>query len=340
MHLLAPLLLGATLAPHVGGIPTRARFETPAGVGNVVDASFEVVWLDNQEDLTGLFDFFYQPTNVPPDFNFMNCDGTLVCALDGTPIPAAQDFPISETTNRFAWDLTAVPSGSYFVYEITEDPPIPPIWSMTRGVVTVRHAGDALFPAVVVTEPDGLGDTVADAFAVQFTASGQGPLTAAIEWRAAEGDAPLEPLALGVAMSEGDDGLHRGCFVWDLFDEPPGYYYVRVTVTDAAARTHAAWSPSSVVVYRDPRPTDAGPPASCGAAPILDGGVVATDAASEPGATTGPCDCRVGGRGGRGARGGNAGAAGLTTIACAAFAAFAAFAVRAAARARRSRRAD
>jgi hypothetical protein len=59
-------LLVAAVAAHVGGVPTQARFVDPEGVGNTANNAAIVTWMDGDLDPTGLFDFFYQPSNVPP----------------------------------------------------------------------------------------------------------------------------------------------------------------------------------------------------------------------------------------------------------------------------------
>src|SRR5688572_18313399 len=127
------LLLVAAVAAHVGGIPTQARFDTPASVGMVGNQAFEVTWADGDIDPTGQFDFFYQPSNVPPLAALSHP------AFMGTPIPEAQDVIILDPANSFTWNTSSIPSGSYFVYEITDDPPLLPIYGISSGPVTVRH---------------------------------------------------------------------------------------------------------------------------------------------------------------------------------------------------------
>lgn len=302
--LLAAIAL--TLPAHVGGIPTLARFDTPVDVGNVADQSFTFTWQDNEMDLTGLFGFFFQRSNLPPNGRLDD--------LAGDPIVGAEMISISDTANAFTWDTTGVPAGSYYLYAITTDSPLPQIFSLSRGVTTVQHGGDPLFPAVVVDEPNGSGDIVANAYPVQWRASGVGPLTATISFAIPDDDPLLVPpvvIATDVPMvPEGDHFV--GCYLWDLGDRPGGYHYVLIEVRDAAGRTHSAFSRGSLTVYRDPAPVDAGPVATCSlpmgdpdaGAGTADGGVGGDDEGP------GICVCRAadGGASGRhGVRGSLAG---------------------------------
>lgn len=282
-------LLAAAVAAHVGGVPTQARFDTPDGIGMVGDQTFEVTWTDGDIDPTGLFDFFYQPSNVPPLAPLTSP------AFVGTAIPEAQDVTIMDATNRFTWNTSAIPSGSYYVYEITEDPPLMPLYGITAGPVTIRHPGDPLFPAVIVTQPDGIGDITGASFAIEWLAGGEGPFTATIQWAKTDGDGTLVDLVSDVPMLDNGDGTASGCHLWDLSSMPQGYYYLLITVTDPGGRTHASYSPATVVVYRDPSGPDAGPAPMCepvGGTP--DAGMNMGD---DTGGPSGPCACRAGARG-------------------------------------------
>lgn len=292
-------LLVAAVAAHVGGVPTQARFLTPEGVGNEANAGAIITWDDGDIDPTGKFDFFYQTSNVPPLASLTHP------AFQGIAIPEAQDILISETTNMFGWETSAIPAGSYFVYEITEDPPLMPIYGISHGPITVRHDGDPLWPAVSVLEPNGSGDIVRDEFAVRWIASGEGDLVADLAWGRPDSPLdPLTPLVEGVPMSPRGDGIYDGCFLWDLSELPQGYYFLHVTVRDSGGRAHAAYSYASLVVFR---PTiDAGPTTpdagvlSCESLLVPDGGLADAGTvadASGPGTDGGgggDCGCAVG----------------------------------------------
>jgi MYXO-CTERM domain-containing protein len=251
--------------PHVGGIPTRARFVEPGVLGAVCDESCPISWQDNDLDPTGLFSFFYQPANVP--YGALLSDP----AFAGTAIPGGTDVLISDPANTLSWDTSSVPAGTYFVYAFTRDPPLAGVYGMSLAPVTVQHPGDPLWPAVVVDEPDGVGDRATESFAIRWRASGEGTLTATVTAVPEEG----EPVVVGVDQT--------GCLTWDLTGVPlASYHSVFVTVEDDAGRTHAAWSRDRIVVLG---PAD-GTPSSC-EMPAPDAGV------GPPGETPG-CGCAVG----------------------------------------------
>lgn len=251
---------------HVGGIPTKAEFLSPAQLGEVADASYAVTWRDNEQDMTGLFNFFYQPTNVRPGAfpSSPDFEGTLIVG----------DVPILDPANTHAWDTSAVPAGSYFLYEVTEDAPLAPIVSVGPIPVTIRHAGDARFPATMVTKPDGIGDSQGRRFPVRWRASGEGTLSATIRAQDKDAQTPFETLATGVPMTAGADGLYDSCWEWTLSLVPLSNYTIQVEVTDEGGRTHAAYGSFPVVVSRDASNPETGDPPSCDPAGATDGGGV------------------------------------------------------------------
>lgn len=304
-------LVAVALLGHVGGIPTQAKFSSPVCVNNVADQSFTMMWIDPDEmDPTGRFDFYYQVSNGPPNTSLMS--GHLI----GTAIPEGQQVNVSDLANLLLWDTSQVPAGSYFIYEVTTDTDmgIPPIHAMAPGVVTVQHPGEPLWPAVVVEQPDGVDDVVGDAFAVKWKGSGVGPLTATVRGKERDEAGALPILASDVPMIDQGDGTFAGCWLWNLSSRPQGYYYVEITVTDASGLTHAAYSRQALTLYRDPNPTDAGPPPSCPSLPGVDAGAGdgGTGGDDEPGPPT--CGCRIAGR----RAGGLSGAAALAVLVAAA----------------------
>jgi hypothetical protein len=285
------------LHAHINGVPTPANIQAPADLGIVVDDRADLSWLDNDADPTGKFNFFFQAQNVPPSTQVS--DGSLA----GTAIPEAQGVPISDPADTLSWDTREVPAGSYFVYAITDDPPIPPVYGMSRGVITVRHPGDPLFPATRVIAPGDIAPSVdQEGFALRWEASGDGPFSATLSYAAlGTGAHPIEPmwlpLAAGLAMTPVGDRA-TGCLVWDLAAFSDGYYAVRVVVTDGAGRTHSAYAPNDVTVYHD---GTSGPAASC-AAPVPDAGPddagTGPDGSPAPPDDPGGCGCQAGGASG------------------------------------------
>jgi hypothetical protein len=209
---------------------------------------------------------------------------------------------ILDESNLFTWDITAIPSGSYFVYEVTEDPPLLPVYGISHAPITIQHEGDPLWPAVQVLEPDGVSDIASEAYPVRWRASGGGPLVATVSWgQPVTSTEPLTEIAADVPMLDAGGGVYEGCLLWDLSALPQGYYFVNVEVRDPAGLTHAAFSRNSLVIFRPSSGgIDAGTPPSCETPVEPDAGPGAIDA-GQPIDGPGPdCACAVGPAGSRG----------------------------------------
>jgi hypothetical protein len=281
-------LVLAGLVLHVGGIPTQAVYDKPVQLGESADATARIEWHDNEQDMTGLFDFFYQSSNIRP--SVMSTHPDFAGTLFGSGVP------ISDTVNLLDWDTSAVPPGSYYIYEITRDPPLSPVYSVSPAPITVQHGGDPRWPAVVVDEPDGIGDTQPARFAVQWRATGEGPLTATIRYGEVLNDT-LTEVAAGVPMVEAGAGSYEGCYLWNISLLAQGTYYVQVDVSDGA-RSHAAFSRNVLVVYRNPDAPDGGVEPACESAAGPDAGAGRDGPAVMGGDDDQPtCLCRAGGRG-------------------------------------------
>ena len=262
------LPLAAHVIAHVGGIPTKAEFVTPVNVGDVSDASFALTWTDNEQDMTGKLNFYYQPSNARP--------GALPTSTDFAGDPIVGDVAILDPTNTYAWDTSAVPSGSYFAYEITRDEPLMPLVAVAKRPFTIQHPGDPRFPAVVVSKPDGIGDTQARRFAVKWQAAGEGALTATIRAQDKDAETPFEELASNVAMRDLGGGLYEGCWEWNVELMPQANYTIQVEVANEGGQTHSSFGAFPVVVARDASHPETGEPPSCDVVVITpDGGTVA-----------------------------------------------------------------
>ena len=296
------------LVAHVGGIPTQALFERPVELGEVADTSATIVWRDNELDLTGLFDFYFQPSNIRP--------AVMTTHPDFAGALFAEAVPVSDPSDQLIWNSSAVSAGSYFIYEITRDPPLSPVFSVSPVPITVRHAGEPRWPAVVVTEPDGIMDTQQTRFAVKWSAAGQGTLMATIRYGTV-GEDTLSEIVSGVPLVASDAERYEGCYLWNISLLAQGTYYVQVEVADEGGRTHTAFSRNSLVIYRNPDLPDAGVEPACEGTP------------SPPDSGSGTGDARtpaIGEEQDRGcacalARGGGPPLTSLTIFACAAVAA-------------------
>lgn len=153
---LSSVLLGRVLPasshPAIGA-PSAYPIE-PSSVGTVVSSTFTLTWLDYDRPIptgTATIDWYYATQN-PKTYLI----GATPEDLEGELIVGG--IAESDTANRHVWDVSNVPSGSYFVWsKVTEPPeenPLLQLYSFSQGVLTVHHAGDPVHPAVCFNKPD------------------------------------------------------------------------------------------------------------------------------------------------------------------------------------------
>ncbi len=281
------LLLAATIASH-GGLPSVAPVVAPAGVGHVVDDAFEIVWTDLDMPVptgTATVDLFFTRRR-PSTFGV----GEIPAGLTGETI--VQGILEKDTTNRFVWDTSAVPSGSYWVWSFVNEPPMErdpfPVVSFGNGVVTVAHVGDDVAPAVILTTPGMPYDYAHESFEVRWET--------------------FDPDGTGRVIVEGTKGDERivladepasasGSVVWDTLDLAEGEWVVSATIADARGYSFTAYAQFPLWVTHAVRPTtDAG---------VTDAGTSPEPSPRDAGVRTGPpagadapggCLCVRGGR--------------------------------------------
>lgn len=270
---LAALLAPAPVLAHLGGVPTTAFVVSPDDVGLVVDDVFTVAWTDYDdlaETQDTLIDVFYT-AEMPPTFRV----GTSPDTLNGIAI--AKEIPELDPVNALEWDVSAVPSGSYFIFTVAHDPPFR-IAAFSRGVVTVAHEGDPVHPAVMLLQPDGIKDV------------GRG--TYSIEWKAFDPDGTGTIRIEGTMNADGTglrtiaEGLDpaAGAYEWQTDGWERGDWMLRISLEDARGLSHTAWSRYFVRVA-DPIPNTGGTGGAAGA--VGAGGAPGGDAGAGGGATPG-----------------------------------------------------
>lgn len=144
---------GSTSAHPAIGAPT-AYPTVPDTVGVVVSSTFTITWLDYDRPIptgTATIDWYYVTEN-PRTYLI----GALPEDLRGELIVGGIDE--ADPANSYTWDVSNVPSGSYFVWSQVTEPPeemsVLQLFSFSQGVVTVHHPGDPLHPAVCFNKPD------------------------------------------------------------------------------------------------------------------------------------------------------------------------------------------
>lgn len=224
----------------------------PEGVGIVRDQSFELTWTDADrrfETSTVTFDFLYTRTPPPPA-----PPGVLPFAIEGRLIAVGIDEV--DLVNRLTWNTAQVPAGSYVLWSIAyEEPPDLPVTmvSLSRGVVTIAHPGDPVYPAVLVGLEAELSSS--DGFGIPYEAFdpvGTASVTFSVS-RNFDGSG-------AVVVGRGLPASPRGTFYWSAEGFAPGRYSVRARISDARGLAFANYGRFYLRVDPSAPPTpDAGP---------------------------------------------------------------------------------
>lgn len=191
-------------------------------------SSFAVRWLDtNQPIVTGTatIDLFYTEHN-PPTYRL----GTVPETLTGTAI--ALGIRETDPTDSVLWDISEVPTGTYWVWSIMHEPPnelgFQQIFHFSPGTLTVVQAGDEEPPAIYITAPDTPFPYADTSFELKYDArdphgSGSVKLEATTELDGSD----LRLIA--------DDlpAVRDGRYSWNTIELEKGEWMIRATIKDA-----------------------------------------------------------------------------------------------------------
>ncbi|HEY0840577.1 MAG TPA: hypothetical protein VGD74_10365 [Vulgatibacter sp.] len=220
---------------HLNGIPTIAWPQTPEGVGEVVDGSYRITWIDfDDQATTGETTIdVHAIRRMPPTYRM----GVVprIDPDDPDHVVIATGIPERNLANAIDWDTSAVAPGTWFVFTVAHDDPFE-MWAFGRGAVSVARAGEEPWPAVIVTrpddstpvadgsvelryesfDPDGTGKVLLEA---TRSFDGQGLVTLAA-------DLPADP---------------SGSFLWDTREVTPGDWTIKATIVDGLERSSSAF---------------------------------------------------------------------------------------------------
>ncbi|MEW5854811.1 MAG: hypothetical protein AB2A00_38905, partial [Myxococcota bacterium] len=152
----------------------------------------------------------------------------------------------------YAWDVSAVAEGNYFILGVVDDH-YPDggggnvRFARSRGVVRVRKPGQNVPPAMLVTEPDGVGDLVDTCFRARWVDDDPDD-DAIIDLYLKKSFSQQEPVLVAQGLSE--DDVENGFDVDISAGEDLADYEVIAEIRDS---THAPWRTRSlgrVTVYR------------------------------------------------------------------------------------------
>jgi MYXO-CTERM domain-containing protein len=284
------LLFGILLAPNAalahGGNPAEARVTGPMNVGTVADAEFTVTWIDSDTPIptgTATVDLHYTET-MPPTY-FL---GDIPDSLSGTPI--VEGIRETDTANRFTWDTSSVPSGTYWIWSRVDEPPEPipsPVYiSFSPAPLHVQHPGDPIGPSVRVTRPNTDISYSDEGFEIRWQAfAPNGPATIRLEAGLSLDGTDFTVIADGLAATS------TGAFYWETAELAEGDWTIRAVITDETG-SFTAYCPYFLLIthffpLRDSGVRDAAPPPDAGRIDAAS----ATDTGGEPPPPEEGCNC-------------------------------------------------
>lgn len=226
----------------------------PYDVGTVVDREYRFEWNDsNYITPTGTIsiDWFYT-RNIPPTFQL----GSTPPELEGTPIVLGVDE--QDRTDAFTWDTSSVAPGSYWIWSRVNDLPGETslrINAFSRGVVTVAHPGDPVYPAIILaTPPSPFVIVETGSYDVAFEAfdpDGTGRVTLEAMRTRTGTDA--------FVIADGLPAARSATVTWDVRALPEGNWILRATLVDARGLRAQAYA-RFLVTIEHPTVADAGRP--------------------------------------------------------------------------------
>ena len=272
-----------------GGDPAVAYFTSPTGVGNVVDSSIDITWVDADRSIptgTATVDFFYT-NRQPPTFQSGERPDDLVGEVVVTGIPE-KDMP-----NAYTWDTSAVPAGSYVLWSQVVEPPEEnmsiQIIDLSPGIVTVAHPGDPVYPAVLLTAPNSPFKYADESFEITWEAfDPDGTARIRIEAR-------IGPTGTPIVVADDLPATAEGSVVWDTSNLEENDWILEAIITDDRGLSFRHFSRYVVLVTHQVGPRDGGVAVDASAADAgvaIDGGKIAKvdegcDCATSSGAASG-----------------------------------------------------
>jgi hypothetical protein len=230
------MLLHALHIGH-GGYPPVAEVLNPVGTASTSSSGYVIRWLDtNQPIVTGTatVDIYYAENN-PPTYRL----GTVPPTLTGTAI--ATGIRETDTTDELLWDLTNVPTGTYWIWSIVHEPPnelgFQQIFYFSPGTLTVVHPGDEAPPSIYLKAPDTPFRFADTKFEVEYIARDpHGTGKVKLEATLAQDGTGFQTIA------EDLPAVTNGRFVWDTSNLERGDWTVRATISDARGMSRSVYA--------------------------------------------------------------------------------------------------
>jgi hypothetical protein len=166
--------------------------------------------------------------------------------------PAVRD-PAGNCANRLQWNTSKLPTGTYWIAAVDDDPPTLTV-NYGSGPVRVAHGAEAATPAALFVRPDGIGSWNGS-YGLAWLAVGTPPLTFDLSYGTEEPD-PLQIAGVIAAAAPAtlDGDGHTWRYLWNLEGLPDASYFVRLKVTDGNGASSTLDSLYAINIYHATSP--------------------------------------------------------------------------------------
>ena len=212
----APGFSGGTVSNYVVfssiNAPPTLLISQPDGIGDTVTAgsTYNITYSLGDPDNVVTAAFFYDTNNT---------------GLDGTPITGACAAAPEGTGVTCSWNTAGMTPGTYYVYGRANDGTNAVVSAYSPGVITINSSTNAP-PTLLISQPDGVGDTVTAGSTYNITYS-LGDLdnvvTAAFFYDT--NNTGLDGTPITGACAAAPEGTGVTCS-WNTAGMTPGTYYV------------------------------------------------------------------------------------------------------------------
>lgn len=238
--MLAAVFVAHALFTGHGGFPPVATVLNPvstASLSATSTAGFTVRWLDTNQPIatgTATLDLYYTEHN-PPTYRL----GTVPETLTGTAI--ARGIREIDPADSVRWDLSAVPTGTYWIWSIMNEPPnelgFQQIFYFSPGTLTVVQPGDEEPPSIYITAPDTPFPYADTSFELRYDARDpHGTGRVKLEATNALDGSKLRLIA------EDLPAIRGGRYTWNTTAIEKGEWMIRATIEDARGRTRSVYA--------------------------------------------------------------------------------------------------
>ncbi|UCG68410.1 MAG: VCBS repeat-containing protein [Thermoplasmata archaeon] len=199
-----------TVSIHYSNFPPSIFILQPDGEFDIANTSYTISWEDFAPYTDAIIDLFWDDDNV--DF-------------DGTSIVSGLSEDDDSIGGSFAWNITDMPEGDFWIYAKIDDGTYEPRYSYSPGALTINHSIIPNSPPTFqFIEPDGNKDFADTVFTIMWIDSDPDD-DASISLYYGVDDSGSAGNLIANGLSEDAHG-NSGIYVWNTTHLLEGEYYI------------------------------------------------------------------------------------------------------------------